>query len=158
MTQSPPIETFEIPARARRVPRTSDSPALRRLISIGIVASGVWALGALVQFQLARKVPAPGLYVSDTATKTNPAPEPEVRRAELVPMVKRALPVVGAHYPASLPDGQRIQTVWRGKVARFSDLPARPNIGDQFAVTEGPGHSWIWATPLGWNHPTWIDP
>jgi hypothetical protein len=60
-----------------------------------------------------------------------------------------------------LPDGRQLNATERGSVPSFRSLPPHPQIGDHYTVTEGgaeQGVSWVWYTPLGWNHPAWIDP
>jgi hypothetical protein len=60
-----------------------------------------------------------------------------------------------------LPDGQSVKVTYRGLVPTFAQLPKNPALGDQYHVTEGgakEGITWIWYTPLGWDHPAWVDP
>jgi hypothetical protein len=80
--------------------------------------------------------------------------------------VERALPVgtfdfkvpLGFQRWLQLPDGALILTTFRGYRMRFSDLPAYPRAGEMYALAENPTHYWIWATPLGFTHPAWVDP
>jgi hypothetical protein len=145
----------------------ADSPALRRLISVALGALALWGCWSLASSILGsehlRESKVPLKVVTDAQTRHSSTPSlapVHVERAELVealPVLKRALPVVGAHYPATLPEGQLVTTTWKGTVADFSDLPKNPALGDEFGVPRS-GHSWIWATPYGWSHPAWIDP
>jgi hypothetical protein len=94
---------------------------------------------------------------------------PEVRRAELVPIpVKRALLMrlptqeLGVYHWYHLPDVWGGGSVWArfmGTVANFSGVPKNPTPGDMWNVTEGGSTvSWVYCTPLNYNHPVWIDP
>jgi hypothetical protein len=150
-------------------PTTSkDSPAWKRLISLGLGAFSLWLLWCALAPVLHALFPGPKeVLKTEAAQAVHPAPAPNsAPRAELVPprvlralpVVMKALPVIGASYWATLPDGQDILSIYRGRLEHFSQLPAHPQLGDQFWVAEGPRVSWIWATPLGWNHPAWIDP
>jgi hypothetical protein len=113
--------------------------------------------------------PAPPLAVR--------APDPEVRRAELVPVpVRRAelIPVtvrraglwrlpaqelgVYKYYP--VPDEFGGGAVWArfmGTVANFSDIPKSAVPGDVWNVADS-GTTWILCTPPGYTHAIWLDP
>lgn len=73
-----------------------------------------------------------------------------------IPIIS-AGPLTGAHYTCTLPDGQKIVTTFRGSAKWFSQLKD-PAIGDMYLVDEGPGAYWIWAVPLGFKAPAWVDP
>jgi hypothetical protein len=65
---------------------------------------------------------------------------------------------LGAHYFALLPDLRSIVTTYLGNRATFADLPKDPHLGDMFRVSEAPGTYWIWAVPIGFKAPAWVDP
>jgi hypothetical protein len=82
-------------------------------------------------------------------------------RATLVAMPRAhetEAPVIGDHYSCHLPDGQLVDTVYQGRVEHFSELPLKPAPGDMHYVDEGKPGYWIWATPLGFKAPAWVDP
>jgi hypothetical protein len=143
----------------------STHPGLARLISLGLGALSLWLLSLVAAPALKCLFPGPSdVLRAETARATNPTPAP---RAALLedppPPAPRALPVYhpGDSFKVRLPDGRELAATERGGVPTFSSLPLKPALGDHYTVTEGgarEGVSWIWYTPLGWNHPAWIDP
>jgi hypothetical protein len=78
-------------------------------------------------------------------------------RAQLVRLPSQELGVY-KWYP--LPPewgGGSVLARYLGTVERFSEIPPNPIPGDLWNVTEG-NASWVYCTPLNYNHPIWIDP
>jgi hypothetical protein len=132
-----------------------DSPALRRLVSVGLLLGLLWAVYSLAPWVGKLFPSADQVLHQEIVAARNPEPAPE-------PLVLRAQPAkspsVGDSGFALLPDGQRVMTTFKGYAMRFSDLPPYPTPGDMYVVAEGPGAFWIWATPAGFSHPAWVDP
>jgi hypothetical protein len=158
-----------------------DNPHLKRALSVAMGALSLWLLACALAPAFAALFPGPKEVLrGEVARATAPEPAPRVepaRRAELVlPLAPtpraalvenpapRAQPVplaLGQTGFGHLPDGRWIKVSNKGLVESFGDLPKNPALGDEYQVTEGgarEGVSWLWYTPLGWNHPAWIDP
>jgi hypothetical protein len=153
------------------------NPAGKTLLSWGLGAFSLVLLVSVLAQAWPTLFPGPqAVLKAEVARATNPEPTPfypGAARAETP--APRALPVdprpapraqpvplaVGATGFGHLPDGRWITVTNKGLVPSFGDLPKYPALGDQYTVTEGgakEGVCWIWYTPLGWNHPAWIDP
>jgi hypothetical protein len=82
----------------------------------------------------------------------------QTRDTDALPLIGKGPLELGAHYFAFLPDLRSIVTTYLGERATFADLPKDPHLGDMFSVTEAPGTYWIWAIPIGFKAPAWVDP
>jgi hypothetical protein len=106
--------------------------------------------------------PVPTAAPAPAASWEVPAP-----RAMLVPVpVRRAtlfrLPgqELGVYKWCQLPPawgGGTVSARYMGTIERFSQIPPNPVPGDLWNITET-GNSWIFCTPIGYDHAAWIDP
>jgi hypothetical protein len=90
------------------------------------------------------------------APKAQLVPVP-VRRATLYRLPSQEL---GIYKWYELPvqwGGGSVWARYMGTKEHFSQIPRGPIPGDLWNVTEG-NASWIFCTPIGYNHPIWIDP
>jgi len=138
-----------------------DNPALKRLISLGLGAVSLWLLVTVFWQAWPALFPSEReVLTHETARATNPIPAPRAELYQDPPPVPA--PAVGESFSVQLPDGRVLKATFRGWVTHFGDLPLHPKVGDQYRILEGDGQSaqisWVWFTPLGWNHPAWIDP
>jgi hypothetical protein len=163
LSSDPRTESFPAAALAAwGRAQSKDSPALKRLISLGLGALSLWLLVSVLASAWPALFPGPAQVLkAETARAINPTPAP--RAIALEPSAPRALPVyhLGDWFRVRLPDGRELWAIERGAVPTFGSLPLHPALGDHYTVTEGgaaQGVSWLWYTPLGWNHPAWIDP
>jgi hypothetical protein len=179
-----PPEALEEMLRRRvaKAPRQQYIPPwLQSILTlVGMISAPILlvAVGATLRVALTpRPVPAPTpappaqtLVAQSLESHVVPSPirrEPEVRRAELVPVpVYRAalwrLPSqeLGVYKWYDLPEswgGGRVWARYMGTKGRFSEIPSNPVSGDMWNVTET-GASWIYCVPIGYNHVAWIDP
>jgi hypothetical protein len=143
-------------------PRT-DRPALRRLLALASLLAlgyGLWLLrppaDPMAEETKARISSEPVYHFPAQELRplvplpTDPDPVRSLRQGEPL--------VVGTRYFAFLPDLRSIVVRYLGTSPTFSALPKNPQLGDMYSVTESPGTLWIWAVPVGFNHPAWIDP
>jgi hypothetical protein len=86
-----------------------------------------------------------------TAVPAQPAPTPEVRRAELI------APPIGSAYWATMPDGHSTTVRYMGTMDSFDQLPRNPQLGDMWRIPQS-GANWVWYTPAGFTRPAWVAP
>jgi hypothetical protein len=138
-----------------------------------LVAVGAGLMVALTPRPVPARTPPPPTQTpvaQSLKSHVVPSPirrEPEVRRAELVPVpvhraALRRLPSqeLGVYKWYDLPESWGDGRVWArfmGTKGRFSEIPPNPVPGDLWNVTET-GASWIYCVPTGYNHAAWIDP
>ena len=164
--------------RVAKAPRQRYIPPwLQSILTlVGIISAPILlvAVGASLMVALTpRPVPAPPAQtpvaqsLESQVVREPIRTEPEVRRAELVPVpVHRAalwrLPSqeLGVYKWYDLPEswgGGRVWARFMGTKGRFSEIPPNPVSGDLWNVTET-GASWIYCVLIGYNHAAWIDP
>jgi hypothetical protein len=98
-------------------------------------------------------VPAP------TPAATPVVQAPEVRRAELVPVLRAQQVLrVGRWNQVYMPDGRLTWMRFLGVKDTFADLPRDPQIGDAWGIVEGGRHAlWVWHILPGHSRPAWVD-
>jgi hypothetical protein len=120
-----------------------DSPALKRLISFGIMALGLW-------FLLDYGLPALHWAFPSQAEVL------KTREFALSEAMSRACAwKLGDYYEVNVPGVGRVQARWKGSIAKGAPFPKDPARGDMYRKDDV---YWVWAVPIGAKAPAWVDP